>query len=168
MSATRSSWQNIDRKAERPFCFLFTLVSNLTGLLRILLSPIHCSFISSFLNNLGKFFTMGGALACAPLRWAPNYHYTTAPAFLSSGILHKDRPQKLPKFCAFCTLTSGTVCGMIIVSRGEGMKKQGVKPSVVDRCRNPAALEKKCKKPLDKLSRVCYTIDVDKEQGVRY
>jgi hypothetical protein len=37
------------------------------------------------------------------------------------------------------------------MSRGEGMKKQGVTPSVVDRCRNPAALEKIFQKLLKNL-----------------
>jgi hypothetical protein len=37
------------------------------------------------------------------------------------------------------------------MSRGEGMKKQGVTPSVVDRCRNPAALEKIFQKVLKNL-----------------
>jgi hypothetical protein len=40
------------------------------------------------------------------------------------------------------------VYGILLLSRGEGMKKQGVKPSVADRCRNPAALEKNVKNPL--------------------
>jgi hypothetical protein len=58
--------------------------------------------------------------------------------------------KKIPDFVQNYLLTFEVACGILLLSRGEGMKKQGVKPSVADRCRNPAVLEKKCKKPLDK------------------
>ena len=51
---------------------------------------------------------------------AANFYYTTSPAILSIVKVNKAQCKKIPQFVQHYKLTLCAVCGILMMSRGEG------------------------------------------------
>lgn len=100
-----------------------------------------------------RFFILKFRLA-GHIRAAGDFRLYRTSSNFSIGKINKIIIQENPEFVYYYPLTSGTICGIIIVSRGKGNNRENKPPS----------LEKKCKIPLDKSRTMWYYNSVKRRE----